>query len=78
VRSSDGSAGSTVDGEPGIESAYGRILTLLNAVFCRDCVPVQSVADLLVLLMGLPTLAELKQMFCLDLEQAALDGGGAT
>jgi hypothetical protein len=28
-------------------------------------------------LMRLPALAKLKQMFRLDLEQAALDGGGA-
>ena len=28
--------------------------------------------------MGLSTLAKLKQVFRLDLEQAALDGGGAT
>jgi hypothetical protein len=28
--------------------------------------------------MGLPTLAKLQQVLRLDLEQAALDGGGAT
>ena len=34
--------------------------------------------NLLMLLMGPPALAKLKQMFRLDLEQAVLDGGGAT
>ena len=40
-------------------------------------VSVRAVEDLQTLLTGLPALAKLKQVFRLELEKAALDGGGA-
>jgi hypothetical protein len=46
--------------------------------FSVATVSIHAVDNLLMLLMGLPALAKLKQMFRPDLEQAALDGGGAT
>jgi hypothetical protein len=51
---------------------------LPRVIFGCDSVSVHAVDDFLALLTDLPTLAELQQVFRLDLEQAALDGGGAT
>jgi hypothetical protein len=62
-----------------INSTCGRyVLILSHIVFGRDGVSVYGVDDFLALLMGLLPLPELKQVFRLDLEQAALDGGGTT
>jgi hypothetical protein len=59
-------------------SAYGHVPILPNVLFRGEAVSVRAVDDLRRLLMGLPPFAKLKQVFRLDLEQAALDGGGAT
>jgi hypothetical protein len=59
-------------------AATGLVVILLPILFRGEAVSVRAVDDLRTLLMGQPTLAKLKQMFRLDLEQAALDGGGAT
>ena len=50
---------------------------LSHVVHGNDRVPVHVVDDLLALLMSLSSSPELQQVLGLDLEQAALDGGGA-
>jgi hypothetical protein len=60
-----------------INSAAGFVAIRVHVRFGRER-SVRAVDDLRALSMGLPTLAKLKQMFRLDLEQTALDGGGAT
>jgi hypothetical protein len=59
-----------------IESAHGLVQIGSEVLFSYDCVLV--IDDLRTLLMSLPTLAEVKQVFRLDLEQAALDRSGTT
>jgi hypothetical protein len=56
----------------------GLVVILRPVLFRGEAVSVRAVDDLRTLLMGLSTLAKLKQVFRLDLEQAALDGGRAT
>jgi hypothetical protein len=61
-----------------IETAGGVNLILPRVVLGRDGVSVQAADDIFAVLMSLPSLAELKQLFGLDLEQPALDGVRAT
>jgi hypothetical protein len=63
--------GSTVDGGPG-----SRVLLMVSSG--REGVSIHAVDNLLALLMSLSPLSKLQQVFRLDLEQAALDGRGAT
>ena len=58
----------------GIKSTAEFVAIRVHVRFARQDVSVRAVDGLL--LMGRPTLAKLKQVFCLDLEQTALDGGG--
>ena len=59
----------------------GAATGALRHACCRSAVPRRSRSGALLsmivrrLVMGLSTLAKLQQMFRLDLEQAALDGG---
>jgi hypothetical protein len=50
----------------------------LHVFFRHDGISVHAVENLLALLMSLSPLSKLQQVFRLDLEQAALDGGGTT
>jgi hypothetical protein len=61
-----------------IKSAATGFVVLLHVLIRRAGVSVRAVDNLLALLMSLSPLSKLQQMFRLDLEQAALDGGGAT
>jgi hypothetical protein len=54
------------------------MVILMHVLFRREGVSVHAVDDLLALLVSLSPLSKLQQMFRLDLEQAALDGGGPT
>ena len=59
-------------------AATGFVVILLHGLFGHEGVSVHAVDNLLALLMSLSPLSKLQQVFCLDLEQAALDRGGAT
>jgi hypothetical protein len=54
------------------------VVILLHALWRREGALVHAVDNLLALLVNLSPLSKLQQMLRLDLEQAALDGGGAT
>jgi hypothetical protein len=53
------------------------VVILLRIFFRGEGISVHAVDNLLALLMALSPLSKLHQVFRLDLEQAALDGGGA-
>jgi len=79
VRSRNGSAGVTIDEGPGSTSAAtGLVAIRLQVLFRDEAVSLRAVDDRRTRLTGLPTLAELQQVFRMDLEETALDGGRAT
>jgi hypothetical protein len=51
---------------------------LLHVLFRREGISVHALDDPVTLLMSPFPFSKLQQVFRLDLEQAALDGGGAT
>jgi len=61
-----------------LKSVTGFVAIQVHVRFVRQDVSIRAVDDLQKLVMGRPTLSKLKQVFCLDLEQAALDDGGPT
>jgi hypothetical protein len=65
-----------VDGARTNRAATGLVI-LLHVLFSGEGVSVYAIDHLRTLSIDLPTLAKLKQVFRLDLEQAALDGRGA-
>jgi hypothetical protein len=60
------------------ECCYWVVVILLHVLFRREGISVHAVDNLLALLISLSPLPKLQQMPGLDLEQAALDGGGPT
>jgi len=79
------SAAVTIDGERAQPDhvTYRQVRSMLHffqgaIVVGRYRIPVHSVDDLLTLLMGLPPSSELKQVYCLNFEQATLDRGSTT
>ena len=61
----------------GIKTASKRVLILPAVAFGRGGVAIYAVDDPLAFPMGLSLLSELQQVCRLNLEEAALDGGGA-
>src|SRR5947209_2683946 len=59
-------------------AATGLVVILMHLLFRCQGFSVHAFDNLLALLTTLPPLSKLQQMPGLDLEQAALDGGGAT